>query len=269
MSESNWLLVIFFALIGSVVSLAGGVFLLFGGKASGWLQKVAVPVAAGALLAAAFFDLLPEALEHAPAQTIMTWALVGFLFFFVTERGLRWFHHHHEHEGDEDQANRSLIVIGDTLHNFIDGLAIGAAFLVSPATGIVITLAVAAHEIPQEIGDFGLLLSKGMKRHKVLLANIMSALATVVGASIVFGFGDALHIPIEALLALTAGFFIYIAASDIIPSIHSRETARGANLQTMVLLLSVIIVGYTTVLLHQWHRSQTELTTQQGTHKTE
>lgn len=269
MNESNWLLVIFFALIGSIVSLCGGLFLLFGGKASGWLQKLAVPIAAGALLAAAFFDLLPEALEHSPAQSIMTWVLVGFLFFFVTERGLRWFHHHHEHEGDEDQANRSLIIIGDILHNFIDGLAIGAAFLVSPATGIVITLAVAAHEIPQEIGDFGLLLSKGMKRHKVLLVNIFSALATVVGASLVFGFGDALHIPIEVLLALTAGFFIYIAASDIIPSIHSRETARGANLQTLVLLLSVVAVGYMTVLLHQWHSSTEDHMQYQENHQTE
>lgn len=155
------------------------------------------------------------------------------------------------------------------MHNFIDGLAIGAAFLVSPATGIVITLAVAAHEIPQEIGDFGLLLSKGMKRHKVLLVNIFSALATVVGASLVFGFGDALHIPIEVLLALTAGFFIYIAASDIIPSIHSRETARGANLQTLVLLLSVVAVGYMTVLLHQWHSSTEDHMQYQENHQTE
>lgn len=246
---SDWFLLIFFALVGSVFSLAGGIYLLYSKVGARYLQKMAVPFAAGALLAASFFDLLPEAMHDAD-ETILWWALGGFLLFFVMERFLRWFHHHHEHQGDADQANRSLVIVGDTLHNFIDGLAIGAAFLVSPVTGIVTTLAVAAHEIPQEIGDFGLLLSKGMRRSRVLLINLLSALATLVGAVLVFGVGQSLELPINVLLAITAGFFIYIAASDIIPTIHQKD-ARLGNIQTIILLIAVVLVAVTTTQLHQ------------------
>lgn len=249
--ESTWLQVIFFACVGSVFSLAGGLYLIFAKRGVGKLQLFAVPFAAGALLAASFFDLLPEALEAAPdARTVLTWTLGGFVLFFVVERFLRWFHHHHEHKGNHDQANRSLIVIGDSLHNFIDGLAIGAAFLVDPLTGIVVTLAVAAHEIPQEIGDFGLLLSKGMKKSRVLAANIFSSLTTVVGAAIVFGVGGVVAIPTDILLALTAGFFIYIAASDIIPSIHQKESVAQSNIQTLILLFGIVLIAFTTTWLH-------------------
>lgn len=248
--EASWFQVIFFALIGSVVSLIGGVYLLVGRRGAEQLQKIATPFAAGALLAASFFDLLPEALETGNAHTILAWVLAGFLFFFVTERGLRWFHHHHEHVGGEDQANRSLIVIGDTAHNLLDGLAIGAAFLVSPATGVVTTLAIAAHEIPQEIGDFGLLLKKGMSKGRIFVVNLISALATVVGAALVFGFGDQLNLPVAELLAITAGFFIYIAAADIIPTIHRRGPTRTANWETAVLICSTILVALTTLWIH-------------------
>ena len=248
--ESTWLQLLFFACVGSVFSLAGGLYLLFGKRGTAKLQAFAIPFAAGALLAASFFDLLPEAFELGQVRVVLAWTLGGFLLFFIIERFLRWFHHHHEHEGNQDQANRSLIIIGDSLHNFIDGLAIGAAFLVDPLTGIVVTLAVAAHEIPQEIGDFGLLLSKGMAKSRVLLANVVSSLTTVVGAALVFGLGGAIAIPTDALLALTAGFFIYIAASDIIPSIHQKERTAVANKQTVILLFGVVLIACTTMWLH-------------------
>lgn len=256
--ESTWLQVIFFALLGGVISLCGGIYLLSGGKGTRTVQKVAVPFAAGALLAAAFADLLPEALEQGEPSVICLWVLAGLLTFFVAERGLRWFHHHHEHENSHDQANRSLVIVGDTLHNFIDGLAIGAAFLLSPATGIITTLAVAAHEIPQEIGDFGLLLSKGMRRGQVLIVNFISALATVAGAVLVFGFGGSGHFPLEVLLALTTGFFIYIAASDIIPSIHQKESVRSGNMQTIILLFGVALMATITIWLHGLSDHQVE-----------
>lgn len=248
---SAWWQVIVFSLIGSVVSLVGGIYLLYGKAGAVKLQKIAVPFAAGALLAASFFDLLPEALEGGAVKSVLTWTLVGFLFFFATERGLRWFHHHHEHEASGDQANRSLIVVGDTVHNLLDGLAIGAAFLVHPATGIITTLAIAAHEIPQEIGDFGLLLSKGMRRSRVLLVNLFSALATVVGAVLVFGFGENLALPVDTLLAVTAGFFIYIAAADIIPTIHQKQNTRRANWETAILIGSTVILAITITFVHR------------------
>lgn len=251
---NEWLLLIIAALFGSVVSLIGGVYLLYGKWGAKKLQRVAVPFAAGALLAAAFLDLLPEAMSgHEHELTLMV-ALGAFLLFFILERMLSWFHHHHEHDHKQPQhrRNASLIIVGDTLHNFIDGLAIGASFLVSPATGIITTVAVAAHEIPQEIGDFGLLLSKGMRRRKVVLVNLLSALATVVAAVLVFGFGGSLPVSEPILLAITAGFFIYIAASDIIPTIHSEPKRHVANVQTGILVIGVVFVGATTTLAHRY-----------------
>ncbi len=251
---NEWLLLIIAALFGSVVSLIGGVYLLYGKWGAAKLQKIAVPFAAGALLAAAFVDLLPEAMEGGDAHTVSLVVLGAFLVFFLLERTLTWFHHHHEHEHKNQQhrRNASLIIVGDTLHNFIDGLAIGAAFLVSPVTGVITTIAVAAHEIPQEIGDFGLLLSKGMKKGRVLLVNLLSALATLVAAVLVFGFGGSLPVSESVLLAITAGFFIYIAASDIIPTIHAEPKRRTANAQAGILLVGVAFVGMTTTLVHEY-----------------
>jgi len=249
---NTWLQVIFFSFIGSVASLAGGIYMLYGrARVARVLQKVAVPFAAGALLAAAFFDLLPEALEQAESHAVLTWTLVGFLGFFVAERGLHWFHHHHEEDAPRT-SNRALIVIGDTLHNFMDGLAIGATFLVSPASGIITTLAVSAHEVPREIGDFGLLLSKGMTRKRVFMVSFFAALAGVAGAVLMFGFGEVVHLPTAILLSLTAGFFIYIAASDIIPSIHQKEDRALANTETAVLIGGTILVALLITVIHQF-----------------
>lgn len=250
----DWLMLLIAATAGSVVSLIGGIYLLYGKKGARTLQRFAVPFAAGALLAAAFLDLLPEALEHGEAAPVLTYALVGLVLFFVLERSLSWFHHHHDDAKTTHRAGRrtvSLIVIGDTVHNFIDGMAIGASFLVDPAIGLVTTLAIAAHEIPQEIGDFGLMLSKGMGKRKVLTVNLVSAVATIIGAVLVYGFGDQLGISEGLLLAVTAGFFIYIAASDIIPTIHAEPKRQSANLQTLVLIAGIIIVGIAAHSAHQ------------------
>lgn len=251
---NDWILLLVAATAGSLISLIGGVYLLYGKWAATKLQRIAVPFAAGALLAAAFLDVLPEALEAGETKAVLTTVLAGFLFFFVLERSLSWFHHHHEESEKHNHSERNvwLIVVGDTLHNFLDGLAIGAAFLISPATGIVTTIAIAAHEIPQELGDFGLMLAKGMTKFRVLMVNVISALATVVGAVLVFGAGDSLAIPEWALLAITAGFFIYIAASDIIPTLHAEPKRRTANIQAAVLVIGVIFVGVTSQFAHSF-----------------
>lgn len=249
---SDWLILIAAVSAGSVLSLIGGLYMLYGKAGAATLQRVAVPFAAGALLAAAFLDLLPEAIEHGEANVVLTMALVGLVVFFVLERSLSWFHHHHDHEPHgTGRRNTSLIIIGDTLHNFIDGLAIGAAFLVDPAIGLVTTAAIAAHEIPQEIGDFGLLLSKGMAKRKVLSVNVLSAIATLVGAALIYGLGGELGISESVLLALTAGFFIYIAASDIIPTIHAEPRRRWANIQTGILIFGILLVGAAAQIAHE------------------
>jgi zinc and cadmium transporter len=246
--------VIFFSFIGGLISLIGGFLLLSSKKHAKRLAFYATPFAAGALLAAAFLDLLPEASHVGSIDTALLWAMFGILLFFVLERFLQWFHHHHEHEGKEKGSDPAipLIVIGDTLHNFIDGIAIAAGFLVSPETGIVVTLAVAAHEIPQEIGDFGLLLHKGMRRRNVILVNFVSALATTLAAVIFFHVGQGTELALDAILGLVAGFFIYIAVSDIIPSIHKNHNKNLATAQTIILLAGTVIVGLTTNFLHQY-----------------
>lgn len=252
---NEWILLILITTAGSMISLAGGVYLLYGKWGSTKLQRAAVPFAAGALLAAAFLDLLPHAYLEGEPQFISFVVLLAFLAFFVLERTLNVFHHHHEDHAETDAHSRrhpSLIVIGDTLHNLIDGLAIGAAFLVNPATGVITAIAVAAHEIPQEIGDFGLLLSKGVRKRSVLLINVASAIVTVLAAAFVFGLGEQVAIPQATLLAIIAGFFIYIAASDIIPTIHAEPKRRVANLQTIILVVGVIFVGTTTTLAHEY-----------------
>lgn len=236
--------VIFFSLIGGIFSLIGGIALLSRRSLADAMARYATPFAAGALIAAVFLDLLPEGIAESTAESVLIWTMVGIVAFFLLERFLTWFHHHHEHEHAENQASKSLIIIGDTIHNALDGVAIAAAFLVSVPAGIITTIAVAAHEIPQEIGDFGLLLSKGMRRSRVLLVNIMSALATTVFAVVTFALGSADKLPIGALLGVSAGFLLYIAMSDVIPSIHKSEPKKKfLSPAPFLLILGIVVVA--------------------------
>lgn len=250
---NDYLILIFFSLIGGLFSLAGGILFLSRKKMVNSLIKFAMPFAAGALLAAVFLDLLPEGIEEDSAAPVLTAALTGILLFFIADRFLRWFHHHHSDESEHTDSSIPLIIAGDTLHNALDGVAIAAAFLVSVPTGIVTTLAVAAHEIPQEIGDFGLLLSKGMKRKDVLIVNILSSLATVAAAVVVYTFGSEDVLPVGLLLGLSAGFLLYIALSDVIPAIHAKaDNAKLIHVQTVLLLAGVVVVGILVYAAHNY-----------------
>jgi zinc and cadmium transporter len=249
---ATYLDVFFFSLIGGVFSLIGGILLLKNEKTAQNLAKYATPFAAGALLSAVFLDLLKEGVEQAEPYTVMMSALIGVLIFFFAERFLHWFHHHHQHGGHGDPTT-SLVIVGDTLHNALDGVAIAAAFLVSVPAGIVTTLAVAAHEIPQEIGDFGLLLHKGMSRRNVLLVNVLSAIATTVMALLTFSLGASHDLPIGVLLGLSAGFLLYIATSDIIPEIHEHTSKKHFwDIQPLLLVLGVIVVGLCISAAHRF-----------------
>ena len=250
---ANYGHIIIFSLLGGVFSLLGGLFLLSKKSWADKLAKYATPFAAGALLAAVFLDLLSEGIEEARPYTVFLSALIGMVAFFFAERFLRWFHHHHSDKETHTDATTGLVVVGDTLHNALDGIAIAASFLVSVPTGIITTIAVAAHEIPQEIGDFGLLLKKGMTRGKVLLVNIMSALATLLMALITFWLGSDATLPTGVLLGLSAGFLLYIAASDIIPSIHD-ETPKDKlfDIRPILLVLGAVIVGITINFAHSY-----------------
>lgn len=263
--------VIFWSLVGSVFSLAGGLLLMF--KASFRKQAIrfGLPFGAGTLLAAAFLSVFPEAVEGAGIERAAMYALGGFLGFFILERLLGWFHHHESHHHEpvhgrrDDEAHQWLVIIGDTLHNAIDGVAIGAAFLVNPAVGIGTAIAVAAHELPQEIGDFSILLGKGMKPWRVLMVNIFSALATVLTATLTFALGGTFGVDAAPLLAVAAGFFIYIAASDIIPDIHEKPRKEG-NVQAAMLVVGVAVLAVVLQLTPHSHDHDDAHSLSQGRH---
>lgn len=245
--------ILLFTSLASIGALAGGFALLAKRDAAIKISHYLTAFAAGVLLATAFLDLLPEALHEGEEAglNIFAWTLAGLLIFFVGEQIIHWFHHHNEtaHEHDkESKAIIPLIIAGDTIHNFVDGVVIAATFLVDMRLGIVTALAVAAHELPQEIGDFALLLHKGLSRMKVVLINITSAAAALVGALGAYAFGSALEGYIPVSLSLTAGFFIYIATSDIIPEIH-YETRRPAALLKSGLLLCGVAIIYISLIL--------------------
>lgn len=246
---ANYGHIIFFSLIGGIFSLFGGLLILSRKKVADGLAIYATPFAAGALLAAVFLDLLKDGLEADSASTVLTATLSGVVVFFFAERFLHWFHHHHQHEGSDPTT--SLIIVGDTVHNALDGVAIAAAFLVSVPTGIITTIAVAAHEIPQEVGDFGLLLSKGMSRAKVLMVNIFSAVSTTVAALITFALGSEDKLPIGVIIGVSAGFLLYIAMSDVIPDIHENTPKKKLfSWQPLLLLVGVLVVGVSIQLAH-------------------
>ena len=199
-------------------------------------------------------------LEAGDGQQALAYALGGFLGFFLLERLLGWFHSHSQHDHTHhrqtnNHTKQSLVIVGDTLHNAIDGIAIGAAFLVNPAAGIGTAIAVTAHELPQEIGDFGILLARGMKPRNVVLVNLLSALATVVAAAATYLLGTTYSLNPAPLLAIAAGFFVYIAASDIIPEIHERPR-KQANQQAGILCAGVLVIAMVTMLMPHSHQSQ-------------
>ena len=233
--------IILFTLLGSVISLTGGILLLVSKKFAVKISHFLTSFAAGTLLGTAFFDLLPEALEIGGEKAnIFLWTLIGLLTFFLLER----FIHHHD-QANHPEHKKSvipLVIVGDTVHNFIDGVAMAATFLISIPLGIVTSLAVAAHEIPQEIGDFGLMLHKGVPRKRVLLINFFSALVAMVGAILTYFMKDKIEGLLPLVLSLTAGFFIYIAAANLIPEIHNNENRKIAFWETVLLFGGVVTV---------------------------
>ncbi|MDP1709038.1 MAG: ZIP family metal transporter [Gammaproteobacteria bacterium] len=251
--------IILFSLLGGVLSvIAASSFLLLPEHLLARVLPPMVSYAVGALLGVVFFNLLPEAMS-APGvniNLISFTVLAGLLGFFLLEKMVLWRHHHHGDvqpcPGDvsHTHAGGTLILIGDAIHNFVDGVLIAAAFLTDIHLGILTSIAVAAHEIPQEMGDFVVLLHSGFSRAKALLYNVISSLATVVGALLAYYSLANVQQAIPIILAIAASSFIYIAVADLIPGLHERTQIR-ATLQQIVLialgLLTIYIAGH---LLH-------------------
>ena len=216
----------------SLISLVG-IVLIFRKDYEGLVLPL-VSFSAGTLLGAAFLDLLPEALEVSGAREAFAMALAGLLVFFTLEKVILW-HHHHSHSHQKEKPVGYLNLVGDGLHNFFDGAVIAAAFISSPALGIVTTIAVILHEIPQEIGDFSLLLYSGFSVKKALAYNLLSALAAVAGAML-FYYASGVVAGLQAFgLSFTAGMFIYIALADLVPELH-KEKGIASAIQQLFLI---------------------------------
>lgn len=235
-------------LLVSLVSLAGIAILSMRERALRNMLHLLVALAAGALLGDAIIHLIPEALEEMTALSFSAATLSGVLAFFILEKVLRWHHHHHTHgDGHPEGAPGAsplgpLVLAADGVHNLVDGVVIGASYLVSIPAGIATTLAVFLHEIPQEVGDFSLLLSAGYSRGKALLFNFASALTALLGVLLAFAFGGSLGSFTAAAVAVTAGGFIYIAAADLVPELHEKHSLSDSFAQFVALVFGIALM---------------------------
>ena len=252
--------IIIFTAIGGVLSvLAAGLFLLLPDNKRNKILPHGISFAIGALLSVAFWGLIPHAfeeVERSQFQILSGTILAGILGFFVLEKLLIWRHchsgsceAHNDDHHDEDHGHKSagtLIIIGDSIHNFVDGGLIAAAFLTDVKLGIVTSLAVAAHEIPQEVGDFAILLQSGYSKSKALFFNVLASCTTVIGGVLAYYCLEDLHDTLPFFLALASSSFIYIAVADLIPSLHKKTDIKTSLHQIILILAGVMVIS----LLH-------------------
>lgn len=260
------ILIIIFTAIGGILSVfAAGLFLLLPDGQRNRVLPHGISFAIGALLSVAFWGLIPEAFAHIRQeqfQTLSGTILAGILGFFVLEKLLIWRHCHvetceahgednhdyhdhgqqhvHSHHGFDKSAG-TLIILGDGIHNFVDGVLIAAAFLTDIKLGIATSLAVAAHEIPQEVGDFAILLHSGYSKKKALVYNVLASLTTVLGGILAYYSLEDVRESLPYFLALAASSFIYIAVADLIPSLH-KKTDMKTSLQQIALIAAGVLL---------------------------
>ena len=254
-SSLAWVLSL--CLLGSFISI---------GAASGYLllpklirEKTLdylICFAIGMLLGAGFLHLLPEAIDQAGDSThgIMRAAVSAILAFFILEKGLIWRHHHHHHHDSrqvheheiETQSGRHagpLILVGDSVHNFLDGVLIASAFLADFSLGVVTALAVIAHEIPQELGDFAILIKSGYSRSRALFYNLLTSVAMIIGATLAWFWLSEFSGLIPYLLTFTAASFIYVAVSDLMPTLNSKVGLKATAIQVFLIGAGLVLNG--------------------------
>ncbi len=236
------------ALVSSV-SLLGIVTLAWNEARLRRVLFILISIAAGALLGDAFIHLLPEAFAEAEsALAVSLLVLTGFFTFFVLEKFLHWHHVHADEPLDAAEHARihplgHLVLVSDGMHNLIDGVAIGAAFMVSPAVGIATTAAILLHEIPQEIGDFALLVHAGFSRTQALIMNLFSAVSAFVGVGLAFVLASFFESAAPLIAAFSAGMFIYIAGSDLIPELHKTSGIKKSFTQLIAIGVGILVMA--------------------------
>lgn len=223
------------------IALAGGATLVFAEETLERFLLPLVALAAGTLLGGALFHLLPMSVENLGNRTgVYVWLALGFVGFFVLEQFLHW-HHCHNVPSGHRQPLGYLLLVADSLHNLIGGLAVGGAFLVDVGAGIAAWTAAAAHELPQELGDFGILVHGGWSVRSALAWNFASALTFLAGGLVAYGASSAVDVGV--LLPFAAGNFIYIAAADLIPEVQEHEDWRVNLAHLSALVAGIGLMG--------------------------
>jgi zinc and cadmium transporter len=235
-----WPAVLGLSMAGSLGGLlTASLLLLFNRPARDRVVPWLVSYAVGTLLGVALLDLLPQALAVISPTPVFATLLAGIFTFFILEKLVIWRHCHDDHACEIHPSTVTLVVVGDAIHTFVDGVVIAAASLVSLPLGVTAALAVAAHEIPQEVGDFAILLAAGHSRSRALLLNLSSATAGLVGAAAMLVFGSQTPEIVPFVLAFAAGSFLYVAMADLIPNLHRGAVDRNAVRQTVLIALGV------------------------------
>ena len=239
---SQFFIAIGLSLIGGFGGLlvASGVLLVSDGMRTRlvpWLVSYAV----GALLGISMLALLPSSLEQLPPTRVFTTLLGGILLFFVLEKLVLW-RHCHIHDCEVHESTVFPVLVGDSFHNFVDGAVIAAAVMTSVPLGVSTALAVAAHEIPQELGDFAILLHAGYSRGRALMLNVLSATSSALGAVAAFAAFDVVPQMLPYFLALAAASFLYVAMADLIPGLHRGRTDAGSMRQILLIAAGVATI---------------------------
>jgi zinc and cadmium transporter len=243
------------SLAGGLISVCAAAFALV--VRTSWVPAL-VSFAIGTLLGAAFLEVIPHAFAHGDPHRAAGAILAGILGFFLLEKFLLWRHSHDESEtaevhGHDHGRSGLLIVVGDAVHNFLDGILIATAFLQSTQLGIVTAIAIVAHEIPQEVGDFVILLHSGYSRTKAFVMNVLSSLATLAGGLLGYYALQSIGNWEQVLLGVVAASMIYVAVADLIPGLHKRPELRATAQQALLIGLGVGLIALVRAMLGDAH----------------
>jgi zinc and cadmium transporter len=210
-----------------------------------WLSRISgylLYLAGGTLLGSALIGLIPEAAETLCIHDVVIWVLAGIILFFILEKIILWRTCHDENCLRQNHAAAPMIIIGDAIHNAIDGVVIAASFLTSVELGIFVTFSVLLHEIPQELGDFGILIKSGYSRKKALLYNMLSGSSSIISGVAAYFLLDYVEAYIPYTIALAAASFLYVSLADLIPEMHKETKPKESAIQILLILLGVAII---------------------------
>jgi len=246
--------IILATIVVSLISFVGVITLTLKDQILNKILLILIGLSAGALMGGAFLHLLPETVEssekfNVPLLNLFLFVLVGFILFFLIEKVLHW---RHCHKGECDvHTFQYMNLIGDSIHNFIDGLIMAASFVVSIPLGITTTIAISFHEIPQEIGDFGVLIYGGFSKKKAITLNFLVALTAVIGGIVGYFISSRIENTVLYILPFAAGGFIYIAATDLVPEIRKEIDMKKYMATLLVFICGILIMWLTKIMFHE------------------